>query len=135
MPLFRLGIVVPERGHCFFLNIQHLYIMVTLKKLTLENFGAYARVQVSFDENVTYLMGPNRIRKNFAGAGRVSIRNAGTGIKEVRCQHASGYWRTVPVHRPGWKVSKGISNPSRLKAGLRYHRKKKNDKGWYRSLL
>jgi len=41
--------------------------MVTLKKLTLENFGAYARVQVSFDENVTYLMGPNGSGKTLRG--------------------------------------------------------------------
>lgn len=41
--------------------------MIKLKELNLENFGQFSQLSVSFDENVTYLVGPNGTGKSTAG--------------------------------------------------------------------
>lgn len=41
--------------------------MIKLKELNLENFGEFSQLSVSFDDNVTYLVGPNGTGKSTAG--------------------------------------------------------------------
>lgn len=41
--------------------------MIKLKELNLENFGQFSQLSVSFDDNVTYLVGPNGTGKSTAG--------------------------------------------------------------------
>lgn len=55
-----------------------------IKDLTLYNFGKYGQVSVSFDEKVTYLVGPNGIGKTTLGGTGVQFMFEGIAEKAAK---------------------------------------------------